>query len=190
MRSDMLTRIALTGAAGALALPAAAGAASPAPAPVRLDGDALAPLLHAAKTPLVHRDVRLARKVAHVKGTELPAGYAETLRSWRIGRLRRHHRELRHDLVVARRAARGSATSAGGSTASGTLQAIAACESGGNPSADTGNGFYGKYQFTMSTWQAVGGSGNPAQASEAEQDARAAQLYSSAGAGQWPVCGR
>ena len=70
------------------------------------------------------------------------------------------------------------------------LQAIAACESGGNPSTDTGNGFYGKYQFTQETWQAVGGTGNPAAATEAEQDRRAAQLYAQAGPGQWPVCGR
>jgi len=75
-------------------------------------------------------------------------------------------------------------------TASPTMQAIAQCESGGNPATDTGNGFYGKYQFTLATWQAVGGSGNPAQAPEAEQDRRAAMLYASAGAGQWPVCGR
>jgi hypothetical protein len=70
------------------------------------------------------------------------------------------------------------------------LQAIAACESGGNPSTDTGNGFYGKYQFTQETWQAIGGTGNPAAASEAEQDRRAAQLYAQAGPSQWPVCGR
>ena len=70
------------------------------------------------------------------------------------------------------------------------LQAIAACESGGNPSTDTGNGFYGKYQFTQETWQAVGGTGNPAAAPEAEQDRRAAQLYAQAGPSQWPVCGR
>jgi hypothetical protein len=74
--------------------------------------------------------------------------------------------------------------------ANGTLEAIAACESGGNPRTNTGNGFYGKYQFTLSTWQAVGGSGNPAAASEAEQDMRAAKLYAQAGPGQWPVCGR
>lgn len=72
----------------------------------------------------------------------------------------------------------------------GTLDAIARCESGGNPSTDTGNGFYGKYQFTLSTWQSVGGSGNPAQASEAEQDQRAARLYAQAGPRPWPVCGR
>jgi hypothetical protein len=70
------------------------------------------------------------------------------------------------------------------------LSAIAACESGGNPSTNTGNGFYGKYQFTLSTWQSVGGSGNPAQASEAEQDRRAAMLYAREGASPWPVCGR
>jgi hypothetical protein len=76
------------------------------------------------------------------------------------------------------------------STASAPLQAIAACESGGNPSANTGNGFYGKYQFTMSTWASVGGRGNPAAASEAEQDRRAAMLYARAGSSPWPVCGR
>ncbi len=56
--------------------------------------------------------------------------------------------------------------------------------------AATGNGFYGKYQFTLSTWQSVGGSGNPAAAGEAEQDKRAALLYAREGASPWPVCGR
>jgi hypothetical protein len=74
--------------------------------------------------------------------------------------------------------------------AGGTLASIAQCESGGNPSTNTGNGFYGKYQFTQSTWQSVGGSGNPAYASEAEQDKRAAMLYAREGPGPWPVCGR
>jgi transglycosylase-like protein len=74
--------------------------------------------------------------------------------------------------------------------ASPVLEAIAACESGGNPATDTGNGFYGKYQFTLETWAAVGGSGNPAHASEAEQDRRAAILYEQAGPSPWPVCGR
>ena len=71
------------------------------------------------------------------------------------------------------------------------LQAIAACESGGNPRAVSADGTYrGKYQFSYATWAAVGGSGDPAAASEAEQDVRAALLYARAGAGQWPVCGR
>jgi Transglycosylase-like domain len=73
--------------------------------------------------------------------------------------------------------------------AGGTLEAIAQCESGGNPSTDTGNGFHGKYQFTQSTWESVGGTGNPAAASEAEQDKRAAMLYAREGPAPWPVCG-
>ena len=70
------------------------------------------------------------------------------------------------------------------------LQAIAACESGGNPQAVSAGGDYrGKYQFSPATWQAVGGSGDPAAAPEAEQDRRAAMLYAQSGAGQWPNCG-
>ena len=67
--------------------------------------------------------------------------------------------------------------------------ALANCESGGNPSEDTGNGFYGMYQFTISTWDSLGGSGLPSDASAATQTALAEKLYNEAGAGQWPVCG-
>jgi hypothetical protein len=74
--------------------------------------------------------------------------------------------------------------------ASPALEAIAACESGGDPSAIGGGGTYrGKYQFSRETWASVGGSGDPAEASEAEQDRRAAKLYETGGAGHWPVCG-
>jgi hypothetical protein len=70
------------------------------------------------------------------------------------------------------------------------LESIAACESGGDPTAVGGGGIYrGKYQFTYETWQSVGGTGDPAAASEAEQDQRAAMLLARDGAGQWPVCG-
>ena len=70
------------------------------------------------------------------------------------------------------------------------LEAIAACESGGDPTAVGGGGLYrGKYQFTNETWRSLGGSGDPAAASEAEQDRRAATLLARSGAGQWPVCG-
>jgi resuscitation-promoting factor RpfB len=68
--------------------------------------------------------------------------------------------------------------------------ALAACESGGRPNAVSGSGKYrGMYQFSMSTWAAVGGSGDPAAASADEQTYRAQQLYQRAGAGQWPHCG-
>jgi len=70
------------------------------------------------------------------------------------------------------------------------LQAIAQCESGGDPTAIGGGGLYrGKYQFSVATWQAVGGSGDPAAAPEAEQDRRAIMLYEQSGPGQWPICG-
>ena len=78
----------------------------------------------------------------------------------------------------------------GGSVASPALQAIAACESGGDPTAVDASGTYrGKYQFDLQTWPSVGGSGDPAAAPEAEQDRRAAILMSRAGASPWPVCG-
>jgi transglycosylase-like protein len=70
------------------------------------------------------------------------------------------------------------------------LAAIAACESGGDPTAIGGGGLYrGKYQFDFQTWASVGGTGDPAAAPEAEQDMRAALLYERAGAAPWPVCG-
>ncbi len=52
---------------------------------------------------------------------------------------------------------------------------------------DTGNGFYGAYQFDLATWQSVGGSGNPAHASAAEQDMRAEMLYDRRGLQPWPT---
>lgn len=71
------------------------------------------------------------------------------------------------------------------------LDRIARCESGGNPRAVSASGRYrGKYQFSRSTWRAVGGRGDPVDASEAEQDRRAAILYRRTGPSSWPVCGR
>jgi len=71
-----------------------------------------------------------------------------------------------------------------------TLNAIAACESGGDPHAISSGGSYrGKYQFDYGTWASVGGHGDPAKASEAEQDYRAALLYSRSGSSPWPICG-
>jgi len=71
-----------------------------------------------------------------------------------------------------------------------TLDAIASCESGGDPTAVSSDGSYrGKYQFDRGTWAAVGGSGDPAAAPEAEQDYRAALLYARSGSSPWPICG-
>ena len=64
------------------------------------------------------------------------------------------------------------------------------CESTETYAIDTGNSFYGAYQFTWDTWTTVGGEGNPALAHPAEQDARARLLYSRRGSQPWPICGR
>ena len=133
------------------------------------------------------------------------------LRDRRTGALRQARREFarlqaREDRADARAARRDAAPIAQGASSSGTpangkwppvqggpskavLNKIAQCESGGNPRSIGGGGsFRGKYQFMTSTWEAVGGQGDPAAASESEQDYRAALLFERAGAGQWPVC--
>ena len=65
---------------------------------------------------------------------------------------------------------------------------LAQCESGGNPRTNTGNGFYGMYQFTLETWQSLGGTGYPHEADAATQTAMAKKLQAQAGWGQWPGC--
>ena len=104
------------------------------------------------------------------------------------GRVRSATRgELRRSIGVLKRMSAPAATP---TAASPQLEAIAACESGGDPTAVGGGGLHrGKYQFTYETWASVGGSGDPAAAPEAEQDARAAALLARDGAGHWPVCG-
>jgi hypothetical protein len=70
--------------------------------------------------------------------------------------------------------------------------AIAACESGGNWAASTGNGFYGGLQFTEQTWLANGGgryASSANLATPAQQIAVAQNVLASQGIGAWPVCG-
>lgn len=70
------------------------------------------------------------------------------------------------------------------------LERMAQCESAGRWSINTGNGFYGGLQFTLSTWRSVGGRGYPHQNSELEQKYRAVKLIKLQGYGPWPICGR
>ncbi|CAN5639695.1 hypothetical protein BH24ACT14_BH24ACT14_10510 [soil metagenome] len=71
---------------------------------------------------------------------------------------------------------------------SGVWASLAQCESGGNWSIDTGNGYYGGLQFSLSTWQGYGGSGMPHEASASEQIAVAERVQASQGWGAWPAC--
>ncbi len=76
------------------------------------------------------------------------------------------------------------------SAAGNNWDAVAQCESGGNWSTNTGNGFSGGLQFTPSTWAAYGGSGSPQGASKGEQIQVAERVLAGQGAGAWPVCGK
>lgn len=68
--------------------------------------------------------------------------------------------------------------------------AIAQCESGGNWAINTGNGYYGGLQFTLSTWRANGGTGMPQNAPRDEQIRVAENVLRTQGIGAWPVCGK
>jgi resuscitation-promoting factor RpfB len=79
--------------------------------------------------------------------------------------------------------------SSGSSTPSGSVwDKLAECESGGNWSINTGNGFYGGLQFSLSTWRAYGGKGMPNEASREEQIAIAKKIQADVGWGAWPAC--
>ena len=100
-----------------------------------------------------------------------------------------HQLRIEHRAAVRRQRREMFASLPGGVTI-GTLESIAACESGGDPTAVSSDGSYrGKYQFDFGTWESVGGSGDPAAAPEDEQDYRAALLYAQSGSSPWPVCG-
>jgi LysM repeat protein len=93
---------------------------------------------------------------------------------------------VRHRSLATRSSSRSSGSVAGGSV----WDRLAQCESGGNWSANTGNGFYGGLQFTQSSWRAAGGSGSPQNASRSEQIRVAQRLQQMQGWSAWPACSR
>jgi resuscitation-promoting factor RpfB len=92
--------------------------------------------------------------------------------------------------TTVKKSSSGSSSSSGtSSTPSGSVwDKLAQCESGGNWSINTGNGYYGGLQFSLSTWRAYGGSGMPHEASRDQQIAIAKKLQADAGWGAWPAC--
>jgi hypothetical protein len=64
------------------------------------------------------------------------------------------------------------------------------CESGGRYNINTGNGYYGAYQFLPRTWRGLGYPGMPHQAPPEVQDEAARKLQARSGWGQWPACTR
>lgn len=77
-----------------------------------------------------------------------------------------------------------------GTVSMATWDALARCESGGNWAINTGNGYFGGLQFTLSSWKGVGGTGYPHQNSKEEQIYRAERLLASQGWNAWPACAR
>ena len=180
--------LAMLGAAGALAAPASAIALADEPAPAtgpgtlraEFDGSptARADMRDHMHDVLLRRDHRLAKQAGAKRSNA---------HLWSNGKLRRDVSRLRRDLRA--RASAATSTPTAGAASAG-MESIAACESGGDPHAIGGGGaFRGKYQFTYQTWAAVGGTGDPAAAPEAEQDRRAATLMATSGSQNWPVCG-
>ncbi|WP_406284797.1 transglycosylase family protein [Embleya sp. NBC_00896] len=108
-----------------------------------------------------------------------------------MGRTQRRLRTATIVGVVAATPLVGLATATSASAAStSTWDKVAQCESGGNWSINTGNGFYGGLQFTQSTWRANGGTGSPQNASKAEQIRVAENVLKTQGPGAWPVCSK
>ena len=182
----MQTKTALAVAGSVLAVPSTALAATTqdSETPGREALRASGRLTHdeGNKNRLVRTNLRLARREARLSEDRLPKSYTRRVRDDSVSVIRLRNQRLRRAITRIERR---------GSTASAPLQAIAACESGGDPTAIGGGGLYrGKYQFSMSTWASVGGTGDPATASETEQDKRASMLYERTGASSWPVCGR
>jgi Transglycosylase-like domain len=140
-----------------------------------------------------------ALAVAAVAADKAPIGPAET-KGVQIGALQRPAKDFHKAIETAKQKIRAQhrrqrereqayATLPGG-VSQDTLETIAACESGGDPTAVSADGqFRGKYQFSRATWRDLGGSGDPAAAPESVQDAIAAKLLAQRGTSPWPVCG-
>ena len=97
-------------------------------------------------------------------------------------RVHHHHKPKHHKHVDPRLSVVGPYNA--------KLDRIAYCESTDRWYLDTGNGFYGGLQFTLSTWHSVGGYGYPNQNGELEQKYRAVLVFKRRGSwADWPVCG-
>jgi len=104
-----------------------------------------------------------------------------------------HIRIARVALVAAAALVTGVSLGAPAQAAGSVWDTVAACESGGNWSINTGNSFHGGLQFTSSTWTAFGGTRFAPRAnlaSKAAQIATAQRVLAVQGPGAWPVCSR
>ncbi len=92
--------------------------------------------------------------------------------------------------AAERAAAEGAAVERSTAPAGGVWDRLAQCESGGNWAINTGNGYYGGLQFSLSSWRAVGGAGYPHEASRETQIEMGERLRANGGWRHWPACSR
>ena len=130
-------------------------------------------LLVVDRIDVVHRDIQLAQR-------DIPLLEERLAEARWVASIAEIHGEA--DRELARRG-RSDPTPA-------QWAALRDCESTNNYLINTGNGYYGAYQFDQSTWESVGGTGRPHWAEPVVQDARARLLYARRGWPPWPICGR
>jgi uncharacterized protein YabE (DUF348 family) len=139
---------------------------------------------------------RIKRHVVRDRSKLVRSGAKRVYKHGRDGR--RHVRfqnvfmdgKLQHRSVVASHVLRSAHRKVVRVGTGPNWRGLARCESGGNPNAVNPAGFYGLYQFSLSTWHAVGGKGNPTDYGYWEQTKRAWILFKGSGRSPWPVCGR
>jgi len=165
-------------------------------------------LSNGAKVRFVRVDVTATDKKAEVgyktveqKSSKLVRGKTKTTTAGKVGSETTTYRVVAHDgKVVSRKAVKtvvtrkpvtrvvvvGTKAPPEPAVANvGLWDKIAACESGGNWSINTGNGYYGGLQFSLATWRAFGGTGMPNEQSKAAQIAVAERVRKGSGLGNW-----
>jgi len=142
------------------------------------------------------KDLRVKRQVEVDRSKLLRSGSSRVFQTGRDGRKHVVYRRTFVDKQLASRdvaAARWLKKPSKRVVRIGTgpnWNGLANCESGGSPNAVSPAGFYGLYQFSLSTWHATGGQGNPTDYGYWEQTKRAWILFKGSGASSWPVCGQ
>lgn len=147
------------------------------------------PPLSAATDPTEHHLLAQASQqvVAEREAAEAAAAAARQARLERLAR-----QEASRDAAQQRLLQVAAATPAPPPAPAGNdvWARLRQCEAGGNYAANTGNGYYGAYQFSAGTWRSLGYPGLPHQAPPEVQDEAARKLQARSGWGQWPACSR
>lgn len=182
-----MLRFALTTTLAAAVLALAAGPATAGAPEGAGPSDVTSGAPDLARAVLAAHTTRLAERAERLGGPAVTPGARRTMAALDFDGQQRAAARLTRTVhrLKARRAARQRIVRA----VAAKLAVIRACESGGDYTTNTGNGFYGAYQFDRGTWASVGGSGVASDAPPAEQDLRAAMLMARSGSSPWPVCG-